>query len=90
MAGHSENPAMPIVRELKDFDLQSGSGLERFIFNNRVLVFLACLIATVLLGVAASRIEVISYGKERPIAQGSTEAAHAQNRNAHTVVTGGR
>lgn len=41
-------------------------------------------------GVAASRIEVISYGKERPIAPGSTEAAHAQNRNAHTVVTGGR
>lgn len=41
-------------------------------------------------GVAPSRIEVISYGKERPIAAGSTEAAHAQNRNAHTVVTGAR
>ena len=70
MAGHSENPAMPIVRELKDFDLQSGSGLERFIFNNRVIVFLACLIATVLLGVAASRIEV-NANFERMIPIGS-------------------
>ncbi len=41
-------------------------------------------------GVAPSRIEVISYGKERPIAAGSTEAAHAQNRNGHTVIIGGR
>ena len=55
MAGHSENTAMPIVRELKDFDQQSGNALERFIFNNRILVFVACLIATVVLGAAASR-----------------------------------
>lgn len=41
-------------------------------------------------GIAFSRIDVISYGKERPIAPGSNEAAHAQNRNAHTAVTGGR
>lgn len=39
-------------------------------------------------GVAPSRIEVISYGKERPIASGSTEEAHARNRNAHSVVLG--
>ena len=41
-------------------------------------------------GVPASRIDVISFGKERPIAQGSNEQAWAQNRNAHTAVTTGR
>jgi len=70
MAGHSENTAMPIVRELKDFDQQSGNALERFIFNNRILVFVACLIATVVLGAAASRIEV-NANFERMIPIGS-------------------
>ena len=37
-------------------------------------------------GVDASRINTISYGKERPIALGSDEAAWAQNRRAVTVV----
>jgi peptidoglycan-associated lipoprotein len=36
-------------------------------------------------GVAASRIATISYGKDRPIAPGSTEEAWAQNRNAITT-----
>ena len=40
-------------------------------------------------GVAANRIETISFGKERPIAEGSDEAAWAQNRNAHTAITEG-
>ena len=38
------------------------------------------------LGVAASRISVVSYGKERPIALGSNEQAWAQNRRAVSVV----
>lgn len=38
------------------------------------------------LGVDANRIEVISYGKERPAAVGSNEEAWAQNRRAVTVV----
>ena len=37
-------------------------------------------------GVAASRVSVISYGKERPVAMGSDEAAWAQNRRAVTVL----
>lgn len=38
------------------------------------------------LGVDASRIQTLSYGKERPHALGSTEEAWAQNRRAVTVV----
>jgi peptidoglycan-associated lipoprotein len=37
-------------------------------------------------GVAAARMTTISYGKDRPTAQGSTEQAWAQNRNAITSV----
>ncbi|TZG26574.1 peptidoglycan-associated lipoprotein Pal [Sphingomonas montanisoli] len=37
-------------------------------------------------GVSASRISVISYGKERPVAAGSDEGSWAQNRRAVTVV----
>lgn len=36
-------------------------------------------------GIPASRITTVSYGKERPIALGSNEAAWAQNRRAVTV-----
>ncbi|WP_136163736.1 peptidoglycan-associated lipoprotein Pal [Sphingomonas flavalba] len=39
-------------------------------------------------GISASRINVISYGKERPEATGSDEASWAQNRRAVTVIIG--
>ena len=38
------------------------------------------------LGIDPNRIKTISYGKERPVALGSNEAAWAQNRRAVTVV----
>ena len=37
-------------------------------------------------GIEASRITIISYGKERPFATGSDEASWQQNRRAHIVV----
>ena len=37
-------------------------------------------------GVNAARVRIISYGKERPKAVGSTEAAWRQNRRAETVL----
>ena len=39
------------------------------------------------LGVAANRIDTISYGEERPFATGHNESAWAQNRRAHLVIT---
>ena len=42
--------------------------------------------ALVALGVAAGRLQTISYGKERPAVVGHNEAAWAQNRRAVTVV----
>ena len=40
------------------------------------------------LGVDSNRIQVISYGKERPAELGSTEEAYAKNRRAVTVIIG--
>lgn len=37
-------------------------------------------------GVAAARIQSLSYGKERPFAEGHDESAWAQNRRAHFVL----
>lgn len=41
------------------------------------------------LGVDSSRIDTISYGKERPIAEGSNERAWALNRNGFTQILSG-
>ena len=38
------------------------------------------------LGVDANRVSVVSYGKERPVALASNEAAWAQNRRAASVI----
>jgi peptidoglycan-associated lipoprotein len=40
-------------------------------------------------GIPASRIETISYGEERPVAQGADESAWAQNRRAEFEITAG-
>jgi peptidoglycan-associated lipoprotein len=39
-------------------------------------------------GVAASRIQTISYGKDCPVASGNDDASYQQNRNAITSVQG--
>jgi len=41
-------------------------------------------------GVPASRLRVVSYGKERPIEICSSEACYAKNRRAVTVLAGGQ
>jgi peptidoglycan-associated lipoprotein len=38
-------------------------------------------------GVAGRRLSIISYGKERPVAEGSNETAWARNRRGNFVVT---
>lgn len=41
------------------------------------------------LGVSASRIDTVSYGKERPIAAGTNDQSWALNRNAWTQIVSG-
>lgn len=40
-------------------------------------------------GVAAARIETVSFGKERPVDPGTSDDAYQRNRNAHTAITSG-
>jgi peptidoglycan-associated lipoprotein len=40
-------------------------------------------------GVAAARIETVSYVKERPIDPGTSEDAYQRNRNGHTAIASG-
>jgi len=40
-------------------------------------------------GLAAARVEIVSYGKERPLDPGHTEDAWARNRRDDFVVTKG-
>ena len=58
MSSPVTNSAMPVIRDLRDFDRKSGNLLERFIFNNRAVALLLCLAATVVLGFFALKIQV--------------------------------
>jgi predicted RND superfamily exporter protein len=58
MSAHSHQPAMPVVSDPAQFDRKSGSRLEQLVFNNRLPVLLLCLIATVVLGFFALKLEV--------------------------------
>ncbi len=68
---HIEQPdAMPVIRELKDFDCCSGKLLERLVFNNRLWFIAACLLATLALGwVGATRL-ALSASFEKMLPQG--------------------
>jgi predicted RND superfamily exporter protein len=63
--------AMPVVRDLEDFDASSGNALERLVFNHRTWVIAACLLATLVLGwVGATRLALnASFEKMLPQSQ---------------------
>lgn len=50
--------AQPVAHQLSDFDPQSGSLLERALFNHRRLVLLLCLAVTLILGWQATRLQL--------------------------------
>jgi predicted RND superfamily exporter protein len=59
---------MPVVPQVKDFDRDSGNRLERLIFNNRLLLVLACVLATLVLGWQATKL-TLNAGFEKMIPQ---------------------
>ena len=54
--GTGKTDEMPIVKDLKDFDQKSGNILERLIFNNRMVVMIACIAVTLLLAYQGSKL----------------------------------
>ena len=61
--------AMPVVRQLADFDQQSGNLLERLVFNNRLAMVIVCAIITVVLGYVAATKLVLNASFEKMIPQ---------------------
>ena len=57
MSHHPSTPR-PMVADLEDFDHNSGSFVERLIFNNRLLIVILCAMLTVFFGWQASRLDL--------------------------------
>lgn len=55
---HVEQSDLPVIADLLEFDYQSGTFLERLVFNNRAVVMLLCALVTLVLGFQAVKIEL--------------------------------
>ncbi len=62
--------AMPVIRNLAEFDAASGSRLERLIFNHRRWIVAVCALLTVVLGLLATQ-STISASYERMMPKSS-------------------
>ena len=60
---------MPVVRNLADFDRNSGNMLERLVFNHRLLVVVVCALVTVVLGYFAATKLALNASFEKMIPQ---------------------
>jgi predicted RND superfamily exporter protein len=60
---------MPVVRDIADFDRNSGNRLERLVFNHRLAMVVICGVLTALLGYAAATRLVLNASFERMIPQ---------------------
>jgi predicted RND superfamily exporter protein len=61
--------AMPVVRDIKDFDQNSGNALERLVFNHRLWMVLCCALVTAVLAWQAMGL-VVNAGFEKMLPQG--------------------
>ena len=55
---HSEQADLPIISDLQEFDYDSGTFLEKLVFNHRRTVMFLCAIVTLVLGYQALQIEL--------------------------------
>ena len=69
MNPHSERvDPNPVVQKREDFESNSGSRLERLIFNHRVWIVVLCALVTVFLGIQAAKSNVsASYERMMPL-----------------------
>ncbi|MBD8561845.1 MMPL family transporter [Pseudomonas fluorescens] len=73
---------MPVVSDFKSFNCRSGGLIERIVFNNRLIVLLAFLATTLVLGYFATQLRV-NASFERMIPQ-----SHPYIKNYHENITG--
>ncbi|MFA7281951.1 MAG: hypothetical protein WC100_17845, partial [Sterolibacterium sp.] len=48
----------PVIRSLDEFDQQSGSPVERLLFNHRAVIVALCFLITVVLGYQATQLSL--------------------------------
>ncbi|WP_446731557.1 efflux RND transporter permease subunit [Pseudomonas sp. OTU5201] len=58
MAIDAHKNALPVIRDPKDFDRNSGDRLERMVFNNRIWVLLFCAMITIFFGYRATQLTI--------------------------------
>jgi uncharacterized protein len=58
MKAHKDTEVLPVIKDPKDFDPKTGTLAEQIIFNNRAIIVLCCLIATVVFGYFATTLRM--------------------------------
>ncbi|MDH4039916.1 MAG: MMPL family transporter [Gammaproteobacteria bacterium] len=53
---HTQESDLPVIGDLSAFDFQSGTFLEKLVFNNRPVVVILCVLVTIVLGYQATKI----------------------------------
>jgi predicted RND superfamily exporter protein len=53
---HTQESDLPVIGDLKTFDFQSGTFLEKLVFNHRPVVVILCILVTIALGYQATKI----------------------------------
>jgi uncharacterized protein len=66
----TETEPMPVVRDIADFDRNSGNLLERIVFNNRLAMVIVCTLVTLVLGYVAATRLTLNASFEKMIPQG--------------------
>lgn len=55
---HATQSDLPVIADLREFDEQSGSFLERLVFNHRRTVLVLCALVTLVLGFQSTKIQL--------------------------------
>ena len=55
---HSQESDLPVIADLHKFEFDSGTFLEKLVFNHRPVVMILCLITTLVLGYQATKIQL--------------------------------
>ena len=55
---HATQSDLPVIGDLSEFDDQSGTFLEKLVFNHRAIVVILCVLVTLVLGFHATKIQL--------------------------------
>lgn len=58
MTSQVRSPEQKVIGDLADFDCRSGSPIERLLFNNRLVILIACILITLAMGFQATKLHM--------------------------------